>query len=129
MSNELEPNKTGRVVLYTTDDGKVAVDVFFANDNFWLTQKSMSELFGVNIPSVSRHLKNIYGSGELVREATVSKIETVQTEGGRQIARDVEFFNMDAAIAVGYRVNSIKATHFCIWANQTLREYMVKGRG
>ena len=127
MSNELEPNETGRVVLYTTDDGKVTVDVFFANDNFWLTQKSMSELFGVNIPSVSRHLKNIYGSGELAREATVSKIETVQTEGGRQITRDVEFFNLDAAIAVGYRVNSIKATHFRIWATQTLREYMVKG--
>lgn len=106
MSKELEPNKTGRVVLYTTDDGKVTVDVFFANDNFydnfWLTQKSMSELFGVNIPSVSRHLKNIYGSGELVREATVSKIETVQTEGGRQITREVEFFNLDAA-RVGVR--------------------------
>lgn len=127
MRNELSQNEPGRVVLYTTADGKVTVDVFFANDNFWITQKTLSELFGVNIPSVSRHLKNIYSSGELVREATVSKIETVQNEGGRQISREVEFFNLDAVIAVGYRVNSIKATHFRIWATQTLREFMVKG--
>ncbi len=127
MKTELLSGKSNKVVLYTTADGRVTVDVFFADDNFWLTQKSLSELFGVNIPSVSRHLKNIYTSGELIREATVSKIETVQTEGGRQIARDVEFFNLDAVIAVGYRVNSLKATHFRIWATQTLREFMVKG--
>jgi hypothetical protein len=84
MKNALLQNEPGRVVLYTTANGKVTVDVFFANDNFWITQKSLSELFGVNIPSVSRHLKNIYFSGELIREATVSKIETVQSEGGRR---------------------------------------------
>jgi hypothetical protein len=127
MNIGLVVEKPGKVVLYTTADGKVTVDVFFAHDNFWLTQKTMSELFGVNIPSISRHLKNIYASCELVRDATVSKIETVQAEGGRQIARDVDFFNLDAVIAVGYRVNSVKATHFRIWATQTLREYIVKG--
>ena len=116
MKTELLSGISNKVVLYTTADGRVTVDVVFADDNFWLTQKSLSELFGVNIPSVSRHLKNIYTSGELIREATVSKIETVQTEGGRKITREVEFFNMDAVIAVGYRVNSIKATHFRIWA-------------
>jgi hypothetical protein len=87
----------------------------------------MAELFGINIPSVSRHLKNIYESQELSSEATVSKIETVQMEGERQVTRTIEVYNLDAAIAVGYRVNSVKATHFRIWATNTLREYIVKG--
>lgn len=115
------------IVLYQTADGRVTVDVYFASDNFWLTQRTMAELFGVQIPAVSRHLKNIYACGELTREATISKMETVQTEGGRQITREVEFYNLDVAIAVGYRVNSIKATHFRIWATNTLREFIVKG--
>ncbi len=120
-------HKDSKVILYTTADGKVTVDVFFSRDNFWLTQKTLADLFGVNVPAVSRHLKNIYASKELIREATVSKMETVQTEGGRKISRDVEYYNLDAVIAVGYRVNSIKATHFRIWATNTLREFMVKG--
>jgi hypothetical protein len=115
------------VVLYQTDDGKVTVNVLFARDNFWLTQRTMADLFGVKIPAVSRHLKNIYASGELTQAATVSKMETVQTEGGREISREVEFYNLDAVIAVGYRVNSVKATHFRIWATNTLREFIVKG--
>ncbi|MBF0495383.1 MAG: virulence RhuM family protein, partial [Deltaproteobacteria bacterium] len=108
-------------------DGKVTVDVFFAQDNFWLTQKTMGELFGVNKSAISKHLKNIYESGELTQAATVSKMETVQTEGERRIAREVEFYNLDAVIAVGYRVNSVKATHFRIWATNTLREFVIKG--
>src|SRR3989338_2773789 len=120
-------HKDNKVILYTTADGKVTVDVFFSRDNFWLTQKTLADLFGVNVPAVSRHLKNIYASKELVREATVSKMETVQTEGGRKISRDVEYYNLDAVIAVGYRVNSIKATHFRIWVTNTLREFMLKG--
>ena len=127
MSEELEPTRYSPIVLYHTPDGKVTVDVFFAKDNFWLTQKTIAELFGVKIPAISKHLKNIYETGELVPEATISKMETVQTEGARQISRDVEFYNLDAVIAVGYRVNSIKATHFRIWATNTLREFMVKG--
>ncbi|MBF0475986.1 MAG: virulence RhuM family protein [Deltaproteobacteria bacterium] len=128
MSKELETTgKQSRVILYTTDDGKVTVDVFFAQDNFWLTQKTMGELFGVNKSTISRHLKNIYESGELTQAATVSKMATVQTEGERRIAREVEFYNLDAVIAVGYRVNSVKATHFRIWATNTLREFVVKG--
>lgn len=125
--NNLAPNRPSRVALYTTADGRVTVDVFFAQDNFWLTQRTMADLFGVNTPAVSRHLKNIYSSGELSRETTVSKMETVQKEGVRQITREMEFYNLDAVIAVGYRVNSIKATHFRIWATRTLREFMVKG--
>lgn len=127
MSHEMEPSKPGKAILYTTDDGKVTVDVFFAKDNFWLTQRTMADLFGVKTPAISRHLKNIYASGELVQEATLSKMETVQTEGGRRILREVDFYNLDAVIAVGYRVNSVKATHFRIWATNALREYIVKG--
>lgn len=124
------PAQTGqpnRVILYTTPDGKVTVDVFFQADNFWLPQRAMAELFGVKTPAISKHLKNIYESGELTPEATLSKMETVQSEGDRQITRELEFYNLDAVIAVGYRVNSLKATHFRIWATQTLREFMVKG--
>jgi hypothetical protein len=127
MSGEMERAGQNRVILYTTADGKVTVDVYFARDNFWLTQRTIAELFGVKTPAISRHLKNIYSSGELTREATISKMETVQIEGGRQITRDVEFYNLDAVIAVGYRVNSVKATHFRIWATNTLREFVVKG--
>jgi len=114
-------------VLYHTPDGRVTVDVTFARENFWLTQRTIADLFGVKVPAVSRHLKNIYASGELTQAATVSKMETVQIEGGRQTSREIEFYNLDAVIAVGYRVNSIKATHFRIWATNTLREYIVKG--
>ena len=128
MGKELEPmGKQNRVILYTTDDGKVTVDVLFARDNFWLTQRTIADLFGVKTPAISKHLKNIYESGELTQKGTISKMETVQTEGSRQIAREVEFYNLDAVIAVGYRVNSIKATHFRIWATNTLREFVVKG--
>jgi hypothetical protein len=116
-----------RVVLYHTSDGKVTVGVTFARENFWMTQKAMTELFGINKSAISKHLKNIYASGELTLAATVSKMETVQIEGGHQTSREIEFYNLDAVIAVGYRVNSIKATHFRIWATNTLREYIVKG--
>ena len=127
ISNELDLNRQEPVILYTAADGKVTVNVFFAQDNFWLTQKTMAELFGVKIPAISRHLKNIYTSKELNQETTISKMETVQIEGQREIVRKVEIYNLDAAIAVGYRVNSIKATHFRIWATNTLREFIVKG--
>jgi hypothetical protein len=123
-----DPNQQpSRVVLYQGADGKVTVNVLFAQDNFWLTQKVMADLFGVKPPAVSKHLKNIFESGELVPSATVSKMETVQTEGGRGVVREVEYYNLDAVIAVGYRVNSLKATHFRIWATTTLREFIVKG--
>ncbi len=123
-----DPNQpSARVVLYQGADGKVTVNVLFARDNFWLTQKVMAELFGVKPPAISKHLKNIFESGELVQAATVSKMETVQTEGGREVGREVEYYNLDAVIAVGYRVNSLKATHFRIWATHTLREFIVKG--
>jgi hypothetical protein len=114
-------------LLYTAPDGAVKVDVFFKDETVWLTQKALAELFGVKVPAVNKHLKNIFDSGELTREATVSKMEIVRAEGGRDVAREVEFYNLDAIIAVGYRVNSYQATQFRIWATKTLREFIIKG--
>ena len=114
-------------LLYTAPDGVVKVDVFLKDETVWLTQKALAELFGVQVPGINKHLKNIFNSGELNREATVSKMEIVRAEGGREVARDVEFYNLDAIIAVGYRVNSYQATQFRIWATKTLREFMIKG--
>ena len=122
--SELTTRETKPIILYTTGDGKVTVDVWFANDNFWLTQKAMAELFGVKTPAVNKHLKNIFATGELVEDSVVSILETTAADGKIYATR---FYNLDAVIAVGYRVNSVKATHFRIWATQTLREYMVKG--
>ena len=114
-------------LLYTAPDGAVKVDVFFKAETVWLTQKALAELFGVGVPAINKHLKNIFDSGELSREATVSKMEIVRAEGGREVAREVEFYNLDAIIAVGYRVNSYQATQFRIWATNTLREFIIKG--
>ena len=114
-------------LLYTAPDGAVKVDVFLKDETVWLTQKALAELFGVKVPAINKHLKNIFESGELSREATVSKMEIVRPEGGREVSREVEFYNLDAIIAVGYRVNSFQATQFRIWATKTLREFIIKG--
>ena len=114
-------------LLYTAPDGAVKVEVCFRDESVWLTQKALAELFGVKVPAINKHLKNIFVSGELVREATVSKMEIVRPEGAREVAREVEFYNLDAIIAVGYRVNSYQATRFRIWATKTLREFIIKG--
>lgn len=120
-------NNQSEIVLYTTIDGQVKIDTFFQNETIWLTQKAMAELFGVNIPAISKHLNNIFESDELQKPATVSKMETVQTEGNRQVKRNKDFYSLDAIIAVGYRVNSKRATQFRIWATKTLKEYILKG--
>jgi hypothetical protein len=112
------------IVLYEAADGKVAVKVVFARETFWLTQKTMAELFGVNVPAVNKHLKNIFETGELVEGPVVSILETTAADGKNYPTR---FYNLDAVIAVGYRVNSLKATQFRIWATNTLREFIVKG--
>lgn len=103
------------------------VDVFFKDETVWLTQKALAELFGVQVPGINKHLKNIFESGELKREATISKMEIVRSEGARDVTREVLFYNLDDIIAVGYRVNSFQATQFRIWATQTLREFITKG--
>jgi len=114
-------------LIYTTPEGGVKVEAFLHNENIWLTQKKMSELFNVGTPAVSKHLDNIYSEGELDRDATVSKMEIVQKEGNRDIKRTLEFYNLDAIISVGYRVNSKQATLFRIWATKVLKEYILKG--
>ena len=114
-------------LLYTAPDGQVKVECILHDETIWLPQKRIAELFGVGIPAISKHLDNIYQDGELVREATVSILETVQQEGSRQVKRKVEFYNLDVIISVGYRVNSSKATQFRIWATQLLKEYITKG--
>ena len=115
------------IILYNTPNGEVKIEVIFNDETFWLTQKRMAELFGVEVPAINKHLSNIYESGELDEKATISILETVQQEGTRMVKRNVEFYNLDAIIAVGYRVNSHQATQFRIWATKTLREFIIKG--
>lgn len=120
-------NNSSDIILYSSPEGNIKVEVVYSGETFWLTQKRMAELFGVEVPAVSKHLANIFESGELVQEATVSILEIVQQEGSRNVTRKMEFYNLDAIIAVGYRVNSRQATQFRIWATRTLREFIIKG--
>ena len=120
-------NKELQFLIYSTPEENVLVDVVVKDENIWVTQKAMAELFGVKVPAISKHLKNIFEEGGLQQESTISKMETVQNEGTRNIKRLVDFYNLDAIISVGYRVNSHKATKFRIWATQILKEYMQKG--
>ena len=122
-----KPMQQGEILLYNNDGEKEFVSVVFRDETFWLTQKAMAELFDVNVPAISKHLQNIYEEEELTRDATVSKMETVQEEGSRQVRRSLDHYNLDAIIAVGYRVNSKKATRFRQWATKTLKEYITKG--
>ncbi|MHB1097182.1 MAG: virulence RhuM family protein [Gemmatimonadaceae bacterium] len=117
----------GDLILYRTPRGARRIEVLYDDDTFWLDQRKIGELFGITIPTVSHHLAEIYESGELSEAATLRKIERVQTEGSREVRRQIEHYNLDAVISVGYRVNSAEATQFRIWATQTLREFVVKG--
>jgi len=115
MNEELIPQSSD-IIFYSTPDGDIHLEVLFNDETFWLSQKRMAELFGVEVHTINYHLKEIFKSGELQEAATIRKIRIVQKEGGRDVSRDVDFFNLDAIIAVGYRVNSYQATHFRIWA-------------
>lgn len=117
----------GELILYRTADDIVRVEVLFEGETFWLDQRRMAELFGVDVRTISYHLREVYASGELSQEATLRKIWRVQPEGNREVRREIEFYNLDAIISVGYRVNSAQATQFRIWATQTLREFIIKG--
>lgn len=120
-------NKELQFLMYTTPEEDVSINAVVKDETVWLTQKAMAELFDVEVPAVSKHLSNIFSEGELQKEATISILEIVQQEGSRKIRRKIEFYNLDAIISVGYRVNSRKATMFRIWATGILKEYMVKG--
>jgi hypothetical protein len=126
MTSELQPQYSD-IIFYASPEGNIKVEVLFSNETFWLSQKRMSELFGVEVHTINYHLKEIFKTGELQETSTIRKIRIVQKEGGRDVSRDVDFFNLDAIIAVGYRVNSYQATQFRIWATKTLREFIVKG--
>ena len=120
----------GEIVIYTSEDGTVSLDTKLDNDTIWLTQKQMAELFGVKTPAVSKHLKNIFSEGELKEEVVISILETTTKHGaikGKTQKTTTQFYNLDAIISVGYRVNSSRATQFRIWATNTLRNYITKG--
>ena len=120
-------NSEIKYLIYNTPQEAVSVNAVVKGETIWLTQKAMAELFDVEVPAISKHLANIYSEGELQPDATISKMEIVQTEGNRNVKRMVDFYNLDAIISVGYRVNSRKATLFRIWATSILKEYMTKG--
>lgn len=125
MSKEIA--KSGEILLYSYEGTKEYIDVYFRDETFWLTQSAIADLFGCTADNVSLHLKNIYEDDELQREATTEKFSVVRLEGNRQVNRTLDFYNLDAIIAVGYRVNSKKATRFRQWATRTLKEYIQKG--
>ena len=120
MSNLLEH------MMYALDDGS-SVNVILKDEDIWISQKGLARLFDVNVPAISKHIANIYAEGELEQESTVSKMEIVQNESGRNVRRTIEMYNLDMIISVGYRVNSQKATNFRIWATKVLKEYTIKG--
>ncbi|MFP4528856.1 MAG: virulence RhuM family protein [Candidatus Kapaibacterium sp.] len=120
-------SEKGEILVYRAEGGDVKVDVRLRDETLWLTINQMSALFGVDKSGISRHLKNIYESGELEKSSTVAKYATVQTEGDREVSRELEYYNLDAIISVGYRVNSIRGTQFRIWATERLKEYIIKG--
>lgn len=119
--------KESEIILYTTPNGDVKIDIRFEDETFWLTQKKLAALFDVEVNTINYHLKEIFKSGELSEDSTIRKYRIVQTEGTREVSREVEFYNLDVIIAVGYRVNSFSATQFRIWATQTLKEFIIKG--
>lgn len=126
-SNNTKELPVNKVLLYSTEESDVRVSVAFYDETFWLTQKSMAELFSVDVSTINEHLKNIFETGELDQNSTIGKFPIVQEEGNRTVRRTVTFYNLDAIISVGYRVNSKKATAFRKWATATLKEYIIKG--
>ena len=118
---------TSELIFYRASDGAQHIRVLVRDDNLWMPQREIAALFGVGVPAISKHLANIFESGELEPERTVSILETVRDEGARRVTRRLEHYSLEAIIAVGYRVNSYQATQFRIWATSTLKEYVIKG--
>ena len=115
------------LILYTSNNGDVSIQVRYEDGTFWLSQKRMAELFGVNVRTINEHLKNLYETSELQEDRTIRKIRIVQKEGKRDVEREVTFYHLDAIIAVGYKVNSVEAVQFRKWATKTLNEFITKG--
>lgn len=125
--NDIRNEKENKIIFYQDDIKNITINVIYSNEDFWLTQGAIAELFAVNPQAITKHLKNIYDEGELKKDGTCSKMEQVQKEGNRNVKRTLEFYSLDAIIAVGYRVNSKEATKFRIWSTKTLKEYIKKG--
>lgn len=126
--NELTPKKSdGEFLLYQTEDGQVKLEVRLQNETVWLTQQMIAELFQTTVPNISMHIRNVYAEGELTPEATIKKFLTVRQEGDRDVRRELDYYNLDMIISMGYRVKSLIATRFRIWATQQLKEYIIKG--
>lgn len=123
----METMNSKELILFSSDDGNVTIDVQLNNDSVWLSLNQLSTLFGRDKSVISRHLKNIYSEQELEQNSTVAKIATVQSEGNREVIRDIEYYNLDAILSVGYRVNSKQATKFRQWANKVLKDYILRG--
>lgn len=123
----MSETSTSLISIYQSEDGKTQIDVRFEQESVWLTLPQMAALFDRDKSVISRHLKSVFESGELLREATVAKNATVQTEGGREVSREIEYYNLDAILSVGYRVNSKQGTQFRIWANDVLKQYLLQG--
>ena len=119
--------KENKVIIYTTNDGKTKIDVKLEEETLWLTQAQMCELYQTSKSNVSEHIKRIFEEEELTKEATVRKFRIVQMEGSRNVEREVEHYNLDMIIALGYRIRSIIATRFRQWATERLKEYIIKG--
>ena len=115
------------LILYQTEDNRTRIEVRLENETVWLSLNQLAELFQRDKSVISKHIRNVFEEGELQPEATAAKYATVQTEGARTVSREIEFYNLDAIISVGYRVKSQRGTQFRIWATQRLREYIVKG--
>ena len=118
---------SSEIVLYQTEDGQTRIECRFENETIWLSQKLIGELFQKDVRTINEHIQNVFAEGELQREATIRKFRIVQPEGARSVEREVDFYNLDVIISVGYRVKSHRGTQFRIWATQRLREYLVKG--
>lgn len=124
---ELQPHLPGEFLLYETEDGRTRVECRFVEDSLWLTQALMAELFQVKVPTINEHLKTLYAEGEIQPEATIRKFLIVRQEGARRVNRNIDHYNLDAILAVGYRVRSTRGTQFRRWATERLSEYLVKG--
>lgn len=123
----MEASNNDNMLIYQSEDGKIKIDVRFENETVWLSLDQMTTLFGRDKSTISRHIKNVFEEGELPNEATVAKFATVQVEGNREVVRNIDYYNLDVIISVGYRVKSQQGTQFRIWATQRLKEYIIKG--
>ena len=120
-------NSTAEFLIFSAQSAGDGLEVRYEDESIWLSQKLMARLFEVTVPTINEHLKNIFEQGEISPDATLRKFRTVQTEGSREVTREVDHYNLDAIISVGYRVNSVRATQFRQWATGILRDFAIKG--